>query len=936
MEVRETLNLPKTDFSMKANLSRREEELVKYWEENRIYYKLLKKKKRGIFFLHDGPPYSNEHIHLGTAMNKILKDIIVKFNFLKGYKSPYIPGWDNHGMPIENKVVQNDPELSKLIKDPVNLKKVEVKKIIREKSRKYAEKWTKIQKEEFKRLLCIGEWEEPYLTMDPEYEAEELKLFAELIRKGYIYRSYMPVHFCPHCHTVLAMAEIEYRDKESPSLYFAMNFKSGENSPFDRDSEILVWTTTPWTIISNLGLAFNPDFYYLEVIADGKKFILAEPTLERVKKELGWRDVKILKKEKGEIFEGKNFLHPFFERTSKGVLADFVTYDTGSGVVHIAPGHGREDFEVGMKYNLGILSPIDESGRFTEEAGEIFKGLTTDEASLKVIEVLKEKGKLLKFSRIVHSYPHCWRCKNPLIFKATSQWFLSVEHLDLRKKALSEIDGIRWVPENSINRIKAAVAERPDWCISRQRAWGVFIPALKCKNCENVFLDPDVVERFAEKVKTETSDAWLNYDLENFLDKNTKCPKCSSNNFEKEFDILDVWIDSGLTSIIVSKKRGLPWPSDLYIEGPDQHRGWFNASLVLGIALKEKSPYKICITHGWTLDEKGRAMHKSLGNVIDPMEVVKKYGAEILRIWVGSSEYTQDVKLSDEILERTVEAYRKIRNTYRFILGNLYDFDPQKEIVDFREMLPFDRYILSLLKERREKWFKSYEDFEFHKFFKDYYNFCVVDLSSFYLDALKDRLYVSYPFSHERKSAQTALYIILKELLIFGSPILSFTCEEAYSKIPGRREESIFMEEFRDFEFYDEEVLRDFEEIRKVRDMVLKGLEILRQRDVIGSSLEANLYFEGNLGILKKYRDYLKEIFIVSEVFFEKPESFEEFLADKELEINLYLTKARGEKCIRCWMYSEEIKKDEGFENLCPRCFEVVKKLKEGEWKRKH
>lgn len=924
MEIKDTLNLPRTSFSMKANLSKREKEIIDYWDKNKIYYKLLERKNKGVFFLHDGPPYSNGHIHLGTAMNKILKDIIVKYYFLKGYKSPYIPGWDNHGMPIENEVIKNDEELKRILKDPENLKKIEVKKLIREKSREYAKKWTEIQKEEFKRLLCIGDWINPYLTMSPYYEAEELKFFSELFKRGYIYRSFMPVHFCSNCHTVLAMAEIEYKDKESPSLYFSMNFKKGFHFPFDEDAEVLVWTTTPWTIISNLGLAFNPDFNYVLVRVNNKKYILAEETIERVKEELKWGNFEILKGEKGIIFENKEFLHPFFDRISKGILADFVTKDVGSGIVHIAPGHGKEDFEVGLKYNLGIISPIDDNGKFTEEAG-IFKGLNTDEASEKVVEILEEKGKLLKISKIVHSYPHCWRCKKPLIFRATSQWFLSVEHRDLKKRAISEIDNIRWIPDLSINRIKSAVSERPDWCISRQRAWGVFIPALRCKNCNNVFIEPEVVDKLSEMVREGEHDAWLLKDLREF-GENLKCNKCSSRNLEKEFDILDVWIDSGLSSIIVSNERGLRWPTDVYIEGPDQHRGWFNASLILGVALKEKSPYKICITHGWTLDEKGRAMHKSLGNVIDPMEVANKYGAEILRIWASSSEYTQDVRLSDEILERNVEIYRKIRNTYRFIIANLYDFDPSFSI-SFENMLPLDKYILSLLKIRREKWIEFYENFEFHKFFKDYYNFCSVDLSSFYLDALKDRLYVSYPDGIERKSAQTALYHILKELLIFASPILSFTCEEAYSKIKGKKEESIFFEEIKEFNFYDEEIYKDFEEIIKIRDLALKALENVRQKDLIGSSLEANLYFDGKIDILLKYKEYLKEIFIVSGVFFGKPGDFLESIYDEKMNISVYVSRAKGEKCVRCWMYSENIKRDE-FGNLCERCYEIINKLK--------
>ncbi len=916
-KLRETLNLPRTSFPMKASLKTREPEIIKFWEEKEIYRKMIS-EERPIFVLHDGPPYSNGHIHIGTAMNKILKDFIVKSKMIMGYKTPYIPGWDNHGMPIENEVIKSDKEIKEILsKEELALKKDEIRKLLRKKCESFAKKWMEIQREEFKRLLCIGDWENPYYTMDPEYEAEELRILAELVKRGYIERGYMPLHFCSHCKTVLAMAEIEYKEKTSPSIYFLMDFLP-END-FPEDTSVLVWTTTPWTIISNVALAFNPDFHYGIVKVKEKKFLLALETLDRVKKELDFDKFEIIKDLKGFELEGKKFKHPFYNRISIGVLAEFVEKETGSGIVHIAPGHGKEDFEVGQKYKLPVLSPIDERGKFTEEA-EGFEGMGVEEASKKVIEILEEKGKLVKKGEIVHFYPHCWRCKNPLIFRATEQWFLRVDHNDLRKKALKEIKNVRWIPPATEESIYNAVKERPDWCISRQRAWGLPIPAFKCKKCNKSFIDYHFVLKLADIVEKKGSQIfWEEFDLPLPL-----CPECGSKELEKEKDVLDVWIDSGVTNLIVLKQNNLGWPSDVYIEGPDQHRGWFNASLMISVAIKEKAPYKTVITHGWTLDEKGRAMHKSLGNVVSPLEVIEKYGAEILRVWAAFSEFTQDVRISDNILETMVESYRKIRNTYRFILGNLYDFNPLKNSIKFEEMLPIDRFMMIKTDELKEKILKFYEEYAFHKAFHLYHRFCVLDLSSFYLDILKDRLYTIFSDSRERRSAQTALYFILKTLLILGAPILSFTCEEAYQNMPYREKESVFLETIqKEREYIDEEILRDFEYIIKIRDIVLKLLEEMRIGKKIGSSLEAEIYIEGEKREISEYFEYLPEILIVSAVKKGKPLNFE---LESEFEnIKIYARKSEGEKCERCWRYLEDVKRNE--RKICKRCEETLLKM---------
>ncbi len=917
-KLKETLNLPNTSFPMKASLKEREPIILKFWEEKRIYFRILE-EERPLFILHDGPPYSNGHIHIGTAMNKILKDFIIKSKMITGYKTPYIPGWDNHGMPIENEVIKEDKEVREILsKDPFALKREDVRKTLRGKCEDFARKWMNIQKEEFKRLLCFGDWEKPYFTMHPEYESEELKILAQLVKLGYIEKGFMPLHFCAQCKTVLAMAEIEYKDKTSPSIYFLMEPLNKEEFP--EKTYALIWTTTPWTIISNVALAFNPFFHYGVIETERGRYLLALETLDRLKEELQFEKFNVLKEFKGKELEFKKFLHPFYKRESLGILAEFVEKETGSGIVHIAPGHGKEDFEIGSKYNLPVLSPIDDTGRFTKEA-EGFEGMDTDSASQKVIEILEKNSKLVKKGEIIHSYPHCWRCKNPLIFRATEQWFLRVDHINLRKRALEEINKVNWIPPASRQSIYNAVFERPDWCISRQRAWGLPIPAFKCKKCSKSFIDPDYVLKLANLVKEKGSQIfWEENDIEI-----PSCPNCKSKDLEKEKDVLDVWIDSGVTNLIVLKQKNLPWPSDVFIEGPDQHRGWFNASLMISVAIKGEAPYKTVITHGWTLDEKGRAMHKSLGNVISPLEVIEKYGSEILRVWTAFSEYTQDVRISDNILNLMVENYRKIRNTFRFLLGNLYDFNPRENSVNFEEMLPVDKYMMIKVDELKEKIIEFYEEFAFHRGFHLYHRFCALDLSSFYLDILKDRLYTFYYDSRERRSAQTALHYILKTLLIIGAPILSFTCEEGYQNMPYKERESVFLETInKERKYKDDILIKDFEKILELREFVFKLLEEMRINKKIGSSLEADIYIEGEDKIIEKYFDYFPEIFIVSQVKKGKPENFE--LSSEKENIKIYVKRSKGEKCDRCWRYLEEVKRNE--KKICKRCEEVL--LKKG------
>ncbi len=931
-DYRETLNLPKTSFPMRANLPRREPEMLKFWKDKRVYYRMLEKRKDApTFILHDGPPYSNGHIHLGTALNKILKDIFIKYKSIKGFKSPYVPGWDNHGMPIENEVVRTDPALADVRDDPNKLRKPEIKAIIRKKCREFAAKWVEIQKSEFIRLGVLGDWDNPYLTMSKDYEAGEIEIFADLVEKGYIYRGNLPIHWCPSCQTALAMLEVEYHDKESPSLWFRTEVVDGKGV-LEKGTYIVVWTTTPWTLVANRAFAFHPDYDYALFEVNGTTYLMAELLLPVVADILGWENYTKVKRINGTNLEGVVFKHPLFsDRVSPGILADFVTLTEGTGIVHIAPGHGKEDFEIGQQYGIEPFSPVDETGRFTKDAGPEFEGLFVGtDGSQKAIEVLKRVGNFLHLETITHSYPHCWRCKNPAIFRATTQWFMSVDHADLRNRALEEISSVKWHPGESINRIYNSVKERPDWVLSRQRAWGVNLPIFFCKNCGEPLLEPEVMRFVAKIFREEGADAWLSKSESELIPGGTRCKKCGAQDFQKEMDILDVWFDSGATNLIVlSEKRGLNWPADMFLEGSDQHRGWFNASLMLAVAQRGRAPYKTVVTHGWTLDEQGRAMHKSLGNVISPDEITDKYGADVLRLWVASSDYTEDVRLGPEILQRLVDAYRKIRNTFRFMLANLYDFDPDTDSVPYDELLPVDKYMLHKYSQFLESIESFYESYETHRLFHKFYNFTGQNLSAFYLDVLKDRLYTWAKTSIGRRSAQTTIYTILKGLLTVFSPVLSFTCEEAWQNLPGDHEESVFLSDWPlpDPKWNNPELAEEFDTLMRVRDLALVAIEVARKDEgLIQDRLEVDLHIHADDSVLKtleKYYKHLPELFIVSSVNLHNTPIIDSRTHEDD-GIVVLVKRVEGKKCARCWMWSKEVGTHSEYPDLCPKCVSAI------------
>ncbi len=911
---KETLNMPKTDFPMRGNLPKREPIFQKKWEDKRIFDR-LKTREGDLFILHDGPPYSNGHIHIGHALNKTLKDIVVRYKALRGYRISFVLGWDNHGMPIEKEVVEKDEEIKSLLKTK-SIKDPEVKLKIREKCREFAKRWVNVQKEEFKRLGVLTDWNDIYLTMDPEIEAYETELLAELVERGYIYRDYMPLPWSRESQSALAMAEIEYYDKVSPSLWFLTRC-------LDENFYILVWTTTPWTLFGNRAFAFSPDMDYVFLKVEDKVIVFGKENFNRVKEETSING-EMIRVENGRYFEGKRFQHPLFkDLISPGILAPFVSSEEGSGIVHIAPGHGKEDYEIGKVYSLEVFSPVDELGNFTEEADRQTSyplnvaGKSIEEGGERAIERLKEQGFFVKLGEYTHSYPHDWRYKKPLIFRATGQWFLSVDHDSLRERALKSIkEDVKWHPPESINRIYASVKERPDWVISRQRAWGVFIPAIKCVSCNNEYLEPSVMKTLARYIKDGDVDAWIRLDIRKFLPEDYKCRKCGGVEFEKSYDILDVWFDSGSTNITVLEKRSIGWPADVYLEGWDQHRGWFNASLMIGMAHKGKPPYKVVITHGFVLDHLGRAMHKSLGNVVSPQEIINKYGADVLRLWAVSSDYTQDLRIGDEIMARVVDAYRKIRNTYRYLLSNLYDFDKPLE---YESLLPMDKWALDRLYDLVKECQRFYDNYEFDKVFRKSYDF-VVDMSSFYFESLKDRLYTYSADSLERRSAQTVLYHILYHLSMIFAPIIPHTAEEVWEHSPFKdKSESIFLEVWEDVpdRFRNEEIRGDFSLLRSMRDEVYPSLEVLRrEKKVIGQNLDARIEFKPKdeyVDILRRYENYLTEIFGVSQfVITSSPEGDEKFSG----EFGVWaVSHAKGKKCPRCWIWFETFEGE-----VCDKC----------------
>jgi isoleucyl-tRNA synthetase len=918
-KIKDTLNLPQTSFSMKAKLAQREPEILKKWDEMGLYQKIQEKNKDcPPFVLHDGPPYANGNIHLGTALNKILKDFIVRTKTMLGYRAPYLPGWDCHGLPIEIKVDQLLGE-----------KKRELPTIaIRDECKKYALKYVDIQRSQFKRLGVLGEWNEPYLTMNPEYEAEVLRHLAAFFAAGNVYKGKKPVYWCPKCQTALAEAEIEYRDRTSPSIYvkFALLSDLSEKYPSlkDRSVFVLIWTTTPWTLPANLAIAFHPDYEYAAFEAGEDVFIAAKRLIPLLAEELSIKNPRILQTFLGKEMEGLKARHPFIDRESVFVLAEYVTLDQGTGAVHTAPGHGQEDYMTGSQYGIDIYTPVDSEGKFTSQV-EKYGGLSVFDANAIITRDMLEEGSLLKEDEVIHSYPHCWRCKNPVIFRATAQWFISMEASDFRRRALEEIKNIRWIPSWGEEWIASMVEARPDWCISRQRSWGVPIPAFYCRECGHILANEMITRKVADIFSEEGSNVWYTKSAKELLPAGTRCPNCQSEQFNKENNILDVWFESGASHNVLGKRSDLPWPADIYIEGHDQYRGWFNSSLLIGVAARNASPYKICITHGFVLDELGRGMSKSLGNFIEPEEIISKNGAEILRLWVAMLNYKEDARFGQETLQRLAEAYRKIRNTWRFIIGNINDYSPDEEEVPEQEMLEFDRWILEKCSRMGKKILKSYETFEYHVIYHTVYNFFTIELSSLYLDVLKDRLYCSANNSILRKSAQTALFKLLKTTLVLLAPLLPFTTEEAWEALPDHSGQSVsvHLESFPKFEktWLEEEIFQEWEKLVALRERVLKDLELAREQKLVGNSLEARVTLNVTdewSNLLRKHENDLSSLFIVSEVSLV-------FSSEETLEVEV--RKAEGQKCHRCWNYSKSVGTDRNYPLFCERCRTVVEGL---------
>lgn len=920
---------------------------MKRWQEHSLWQALRKQaKKKPKYILHDGPPYANGHIHIGHALNKILKDIIVKYKTLRGYDAYYVPGWDCHGLPIELQCLKS-----------MGKRKDQVERVdFRKKARKYAEKFIGIQCKEFIRLGVFGEWDKPYLTMDNQYQATIAESFLKLAETGYIYQGLKPVPWCWDCETALADAELEYEDKTSTSVYVAfqvdpslVEYQEAYAKALGFGNEplyFLVWTTTPWTLPANVGIAFNPAFDYVVAKTDKGNVVFAKNLLETLKDKLQLGEIKILKSGKGSdlIIEGLRALHPFVDRFVTVISANYVSESEGTGFVHIAPGHGEEDYHYGHQENgLPIISPVDGKGKFTQEF-PLCEGVHVFKANEKIVELLREKEKLFADEAVQHSYPHCWRCKKPIIFRATRQWFMKIDHRDLRKKMQDAIQkDIEFVPAWGKNRIGAMVEGRPEWCLSRQRFWGVPIPMISCGHCHETFVK-ESKDQIVSIFKKESADAWFARPAKDFLPDGFQCPKCKKSVFEKEEDIIDVWFDSGVSHQAVLKSNpDLSYPADLYLEGSDQHRGWFQSALTTGLALDGFSPFKGVLTHGFVVDGKGRKMSKSAGNVVAPQDVMKEFGADILRLWVSSCDYQFDVRLSKEILKQLVDAYRKIRNTFRYMLSNLYDFDYQKDAVPFEKLHPLDRWAVDKMVVKTRTVDMAYQRFQFHLIYREVHDLCIMDLSSYYFDVLKDTLYTAPKNSFLRRSAQTALFHILKNLVKILAPILPFTTDEIWKAYPiGEGSDTVhesLWTEPKDYIREDATSFDEWEHIREVRDAILPSLEKKREEKMIGSSLDAKVYLKvedpRSEQILKKYLHELPRVFIVSQVYWldhqrEGVETIDCILntLSQKVKLQLSIEKAEGKKCIRCWNYSTMVGTDKEHEALCGKCLEAVRAKK--------
>ena len=930
MNYKETLNLPKTAFPMKANLVKKEPEMLQRWESIDLY-KLIRESSEGRkrFHLHDGPPYANGHIHMGTAFNKVLKDIIIKSRQMAGFDAPYVPGWDCHGLPIEHRV---DGELGD--------RKLEMSQAeVRGFCRRYAEKYIDIQRNEFKRLGVLGEWENPYLTMNYPYEATIVREFGKFALSGSLVRSKKPIYWCISCRTALAEAEVEYDEHSSPSIFvkFPMISDMDQLAPVlgGKQVSMIIWTTTPWTIPANLAIALHPGLKYAAVeIGDNQVMILAEGLLDLCMDTFGIESYEVLKLFKAADLENLEARHPLYDRPSVIVLAPYVTLEAGTGCVHTAPGHGREDYETGLQYHLETYSPVDDSGCFTPDVG-YFAGMEVFEANGAVKDKLSEVGALIREEEITHEYPHCWRCKKPVIFRSTEQWFISMEKNDLRKNALDAIRRVSWIPSWGEDRIFKMIANRPDWCVSRQRAWGVPITVLFCEACNEPVITEEIIDHVSGMVEKSGADIWFTKPEKELVPPGTRCPNCGADHFRRETDILDVWFDSGVSYAAVMENREyLDSPADLYLEGSDQHRGWFHSSLLCSVGTRKEAPYKGVLTHGFVVDGTGKAMHKSSGNVIAPEELIKSYGAEILRLWVAGEDYRDNIRLSKEILQRLTEAYRRIRNTCRYLLGNLNDFDWETDQVPYSQMEELDRWALNRLQELNGRVLKAYEDFNFHLVYHNLHNFCVLDLSSFYLDIIKDRLYTSPKKSIARRSAQSAMHEILEALVRLMAPVLSFTADEIWQHMAGKeRPLSVHTETFlpQNKIYQDIELAERWEEIISVRKEVTKVLELARKEKRIGHPLDASVVLGLSPQLAEKlspYEDRLRSIFIVSSVDLVEIDQVEGGVESETVPgLKVEVSPSSDPKCERCWIHDPSVGDDQNHPNTCKRCRKVLDEI---------